>query len=203
MAELSMKPVLIRVSARTGGADTAVAHNALDGAVAKGADAKGAAVEGADAKGAVAKGADAKGAVVEGAAVEGAVVEGAIVESPQAEELLASNPTDLVVLQPDDEVETLADRLGQLSIIALNFPAFNDGRPYSAASKLRQQGFEGEIRAIGDVRLDQLEQMARCGFDAFELAAGQNVQLALEQLAGFSHSYQQVADRQPLFRKRQ
>ena len=130
-------------------------------------------------------------------------VNGAIAEGQLAEEALASGATDLVILQPEDEPENVADQLGRLNIIALNFPTFNDGRAYSTASRLRQgYGYEGEIRATGDVRVDQLEQMVRCGFDAFEMAEGQDAQLALQQLDGFSFSYQKAADREPLFRTR-
>ncbi|HSM42869.1 MAG TPA: DUF934 domain-containing protein, partial [Afifellaceae bacterium] len=51
------------------------------------------------------------------------------------------------------------------------FPAFTDGRAYSKAVRLRQQhGFTGEIRAVGDVLLDQLAFMRRCGFDALEIS---------------------------------
>ena len=107
-----------------------------------------------------------------------------------------------VWLDAGEEVAPLAEYLEELPVIALNFPAFSDGRAYSSANILRRMGFEGEIRAIGDVRIDQLEQMVRCGFDAFNLAEGQNSNLALERLAGFSHSYQNTIDREPLFRQR-
>ncbi len=65
-----------------------------------------------------------------------------------------------VQLEPDEEVEVLADHLKSISVIALHFPAFSDGRHYSSASILRHRfNYQGEIRAIGDVRVDQLEQM--------------------------------------------
>lgn len=108
-----------------------------------------------------------------------------------------------VWLDADQEVESIADFLEEIPAIALNFPAFSDGRAYSNAAILRRHhNFSGEIRAIGDVRLDQLEQMVRCGFDAFELAEGQNTEKALAMIEGFSFSYQQTVDREPLFRKR-
>ena len=108
-----------------------------------------------------------------------------------------------VWLDSDDEVEAIEPCLPQLTVIAIHFPTFNDGRGYSSASILRHRyAFKGELRAIGDVRLDQLEQMVRCGFDAFELAQGQDAHLAIQKLAGFPSSYQNVADRVPLFRNR-
>ena len=55
-------------------------------------------------------------------------------------------------------------------MVALEFPVFNDGRSYSAARVLRERyGFEGELRAVGDVLLEQLHFMHRSGFDAFEI----------------------------------
>ena len=118
-------------------------------------------------------------------------------------DFLADREADAVLLQPDEEVEALEGRLPGISLIALNFPAFNDGRAYSSANILRRKyGYQGELRAVGDVRLDQLEQMVRCGFNAFELAEGQDAAQAQQRLAGFSHNYQHTADRPPLFRHR-
>ena len=121
------------------------------------------------------------------------------------EEYLASpeKPQAGVLVDAGEEIEALADNLSNIPLIALNFPAFSDGRAYSSANMLRRQyNYQGEIRAVGDVRIDQLEQMARCGFDAFELADGQNSNLALTKLDGYSYNYQQTIDREPLFRQR-
>lgn len=65
--------------------------------------------------------------------------------------------------------ELLESFLPALSLIALTFPKFADGRAYSQARHLRQSGFEGELRAIGDVLPDQLSFMIETGFDAFEV----------------------------------
>ncbi len=108
-----------------------------------------------------------------------------------------------VWLDVDDKVEAAAPYLPRLEVIALNFPTFNDGRGYSSANILRSRyAFAGEIRAIGDVRVDQLEQMLRCGFDTFELADGQVIELAIRLLKGFPFSYQKTSDRMPLFHQR-
>ncbi len=117
---------------------------------------------------------------------------------------LAHKPSDIGVwLDSDEEVESIEAYLSDVSVVALNFPTFNDGRAYSSANILRRKyGYEGELRAIGDVRPDQLEQMIRCGFDAFELAEDQNTELAISKLNGFSYSYQYTVDRDPLFRVR-
>jgi uncharacterized protein (DUF934 family) len=71
------------------------------------------------------------------------------------------NTTDIAILAPD---------FGTLSLVALVFPKFNDGRAFSQARLLRERhGFKGEIRATGAVLRDQLLFMQRCGFDAFEI----------------------------------
>ena len=75
-----------------------------------------------------------------------------------------------VQLQAGQSPELIADDLPSLALVALVFPAFKDGRAYSYARLLRDKfGFAGEIRAVGDVLLEQLHFMERTGFDAFEL----------------------------------
>ena len=65
----------------------------------------------------------------------------------------------------------IADDLGRFDLVALHFPAFTDGRPYSVARRLRQRyGFGGEIRATGEVLVDQYGFLLDCGFDAFAVA---------------------------------
>lgn len=110
-----------------------------------------------------------------------------------------------VWLDSDEQVEELADDLANFQVIALNFPAFTDGRHYSSARLLRERyGYKGEIRAIGDVLRDQLFLMRRCGFDAFAVRADRDPYDALEGLKDFSVTYQAAADDpRPLFRRRQ
>ncbi len=75
-----------------------------------------------------------------------------------------------VRLEGGEMVDALLPDLDKLSLIALSFPKFGDGRAFSKASMLRGQcGFKGEIRAVGDVLWDQLQLMRRCGFDAFAI----------------------------------
>ena len=102
----------------------------------------------------------------------------------------------------DDEVEELGEGCQQFSLIALHFPKFVDGRSYSSAYLLRRRfGFSGELRAVGDVLVDQLFYMHRCGFDAFELREDKSVEDALNSLNTFSVRYQGSVDRsEPLFR---
>ena len=68
-----------------------------------------------------------------------------------------------------DKPEALETFLPSLSLIVLPFPAFNDGRAYSIARKLREMGYRGEIRATGNVLPDQLQFMLQVGFDAFDI----------------------------------
>ncbi|MFT7137616.1 MAG: hypothetical protein ACJAYE_002807 [Candidatus Azotimanducaceae bacterium] len=109
-----------------------------------------------------------------------------------------------VWLEAGDEIEDIAAFANELPVVALNFPAFADGRAYSSASILkRTMQYQGEIRAIGDVRRDQLSQMVHCGFNAFELADGQDANKCLDALDSFSDNYQStVATPEPLFRRR-
>ena len=104
----------------------------------------------------------------------------------------------------DDPAEIAAD-LGVLSLIAVNFPKFADGRGYSTARLLRSRyGWHGELRAIGDVLHDQLFYMKRCGFDSFALKEGKNLEHALANAFDtWSESYQAAVDQKlPLFRRR-
>jgi len=75
-------------------------------------------------------------------------------------------------LKSDQSPADLAEDLAHFKAIALEFPKFTDGRPYSHARILRERlGFRGELRAVGAVLHDQLAFMERCGFDAVELDA--------------------------------
>ena len=75
-----------------------------------------------------------------------------------------------VRLKSDESPELIAEDIGRLSLVALEFPKFRDGRAYSYARILRERyRFDGEIRAVGDVLMEQLHFMLRTGFDAFEL----------------------------------
>lgn len=75
-----------------------------------------------------------------------------------------------VLLQPGESVDAIADLLDQLSLVALAFPVYNDGRSYTKAELLRgRHGFTGAVRATGQVLVDQLSHMLRVGFDEFEV----------------------------------
>ena len=109
-----------------------------------------------------------------------------------------------VQLEPADDPAELASDLPRLALVAVNFPAFTDGRGYSIARLLRERhGYLGELRAVGDVFRDQLFYLSRVGFDAFLLRQGEDAAEALAGLDVFSEAYQSSVERPlPLFRRR-
>lgn len=111
---------------------------------------------------------------------------------------------DGICLAPDDEVESLQAYLSVLPLIAIEFPAFRDGRGYSQAYLLRTRlSWQGELRAVGDVLRDQLSHMRQCGFDTFAVREDKSVEDALKGLAGMSVLYGRSAiEPRPLFRRR-
>ncbi|MCR9161569.1 MAG: DUF934 domain-containing protein [Nannocystaceae bacterium] len=108
-----------------------------------------------------------------------------------------------ILVQPGDDVLTLVGALDGVALVAVAFPKFTEGRGYSSARLLRDRlGYEGELRAVGDVLPDQVFYMRRVGFDSFELAEGKSPQTAIEKLEEFSVTYQAAADTdKPLFRR--
>ena len=123
---------------------------------------------------------------------------------PRREELLARSGRIGVWLDSNEEPAAIADDLRDLGVVAVNFPKFGDGRGFSIAYLLRgRYGWKGELRAIGDIFRDQLFFLASCGFDAFELRAGEDPQEALAAFGDFSEAYQSSIERPvPLFRRR-
>lgn len=103
-----------------------------------------------------------------------------------------------VRLESDEQVEALAYDLPRLSVVALAFPKFGDGRAYSSARLLRERyGFKGEVRAVGDVLREQAGYMARCGFDAFEPADGSTPEVWERAAHRYRHVYQRGVDQRP------
>jgi uncharacterized protein (DUF934 family) len=99
-----------------------------------------------------------------------------------------------VLLENTDDPRALAGDFDQLALIAVRFPKFTDGRGYSIARLVRRLGWQGELRAVGDVLRDQLFYMSRCGFDAFQLRDDQEAPAALSAFSDFSLAYQQAID---------
>lgn len=97
-----------------------------------------------------------------------------------------------VQLAPGDDATTLEAWLDELALVAVTFPAFNDGRAFSQAVLLRQRlGYDGEIRALGDILIDQVAYMLRCGVDSVAVANPVAIaRLEAGWLGGVSQHYQ-------------
>ncbi len=94
-------------------------------------------------------------------------------------------------LGSDENPAVLRPYLGELSVIALRFPTWKDGRAYSQARKLRYLwGFKGVLLAHGDVLRDQLLWMSRVGFDAFHMRDDQDPRASLRAFALYTSYYQ-------------
>jgi uncharacterized protein (DUF934 family) len=116
----------------------------------------------------------------------------------QREELLRRPGRIGVKLASDQPPALIASDLGHFALVALEFPAFRDGRAYSYARLLREQfGYTGEIRAVGDVLLEQLHFMVRAGFDAFELDSADPEADFATAVGEFSVWYQPATDDRP------
>jgi uncharacterized protein (DUF934 family) len=118
-----------------------------------------------------------------------------------AQEHQAADKTGVLELANDVDPRTLD--LNGVTRIDLQFPKFTDGRAYSQAFLLRRRlGFAGELRATGDVLIDQLVQMQRTGFDVAVLREGVDASAAQRQFERFAGYYQGSAvQTQPHFAK--
>lgn len=100
-----------------------------------------------------------------------------------------------VWLDSDDSVEALDGHCDKLPVIAINFPGFADGRGYSLARQVRGKlGYQGDLRAIGDVLKDQLFYYQRVGFTSFQIREDRSAEQAASGLNDFSLVYQSAAD---------
>jgi uncharacterized protein (DUF934 family) len=108
-----------------------------------------------------------------------------------------------VRIEVGDDARQLLPYLGRLRLIEVDFPVFGDGRGYSAASILREAGYTGELRAVGDVAVDQLAALRRCGFDSFAPDVTLDPIETETALARWNNVYQPAADgRRPIWAKR-
>lgn len=127
-------------------------------------------------------------------------------QAQQTDEVLAGlaiSPQG-IWLSPTDNEDLLQPWLKVLPLIALYFPSFRDGRPYTQAYRLRiRLGWSGQLRAFGDVLRDQLSHMRQCGIDSFAIREDKSAEDALKGLAGISVLYGRSAlEPKPLFRRR-
>jgi len=113
-----------------------------------------------------------------------------------------SNST-AVRIEAGEDARELLPHLDRLSLVEVNFPAFGDGRGYSAARILREAGYSGELRAVGDVLVDQIVAMRRCGFDSFRPDKALDDAAVERALRRYDDVYQKTIDgRRPVWAKR-
>jgi len=99
-----------------------------------------------------------------------------------------------VRIEAGDDVRLLLSELDRLRLIEIDFPRFRDGRGFSSARILREAGYTGEIKATGDVLVDLVAFMRRCGFDSFEPDVAFNLADVEAALNRYPHVYQSAAD---------
>ena len=99
-----------------------------------------------------------------------------------------------VRIETGDDARELIPHLDRIALIEVAFPSFRDGRGYSTARILREAGYKGELRAEGDVLVDQLVFMRRCGFDSFAPSRPIDPAVAANCLARYPDVYQRAAD---------
>lgn len=108
-----------------------------------------------------------------------------------------------VRLEADEDARALIPYFARLQLVEIAFPSFRDGRGYSSARILREAGYRGTLRAQGDVLVDQLAFMRRCGFDAFAPETPLDDVAAAAALSRYDAVYQRAADDEvPVWRRR-
>ncbi len=107
-----------------------------------------------------------------------------------------SNAT-AVRIEAGEDVRRLLPFLDRLRLVEVAFPSFRDGRGYSAARILREAGYGGELRAAGDILVDQLWFMRRCGFDSFLPEKPLDPAAVDRALQRYGAVYQGAADGRP------
>jgi uncharacterized protein (DUF934 family) len=114
-------------------------------------------------------------------------------EDPEA---LSQRAGKLGVIWPNNrDLDDLVPYLDRLAVVALVFPSFRDGRAYSQARLLRERhGYDGELRATGQVLRDQFVFMLRAGFDAFEVKKESDAQAFAATVKRYSVFYQPTGD---------
>jgi len=99
-----------------------------------------------------------------------------------------------VRIESGEDARVLLPHLDRLALVEVSFPKFRDGRGYSTARILREAGYKGELRAQGDVLVDQVPLMRRCGFDSFAPEAPIDESVLAASLARYEYHYQAAAD---------
>ena len=124
-------------------------------------------------------------------AEDGVIPQGdVVVTTAQLEQLANIQGKKALYLTANDSPEINQFLLYELDAIFIEFAGFGDGRGYSFAALLRRQGYQGELRAVGDVFKDVLNYLMRSGFDSFVIKDGKDIQEAAAGLQDFTHPYQ-------------
>jgi uncharacterized protein (DUF934 family) len=108
-------------------------------------------------------------------------------------EFETSNAT-AVRIAPGDDARALLPHLDRLTLVEVTFPTFRDGRGYSSARILREAGYTGELRAAGDVLVDQINFMMRCGFNSFAPNQPLDPEVVERATSTYANAYQGAAD---------
>ena len=99
-----------------------------------------------------------------------------------------------VRVEAGEDVEDLLPHLDRVRLVEVDFPRFRDGRGFSTARILREAGYAGEIKATGDVLVDLVFFMRRCGFDSFAPNVPLDREVLEASLARYPYVYQHAAD---------
>jgi uncharacterized protein (DUF934 family) len=110
------------------------------------------------------------------------------------EAFLEQSNANSVRIEAGDDVRLLLPLLERVRMVEVDFPKFRDGRGFSTARILREAGYTGEIKATGDVLVDLLWFMRRCGFDSFAPDAPIDPAHAERALNAYPYVYQHAAD---------
>lgn len=99
-----------------------------------------------------------------------------------------------VRIEAGDDVALLIPHLDRVRLVEIDFPRFRDGRGFSTARILREAGYTGEIKAVGDVLVDLVFFMRRCGFDSFAPNVPIEPEVMAAAMSRYQNVYQQAAD---------
>lgn len=113
----------------------------------------------------------------------------------ERDELMARGTQIGIRLTSEQTPGQIEDDLRHFGLVALDFPAFTDGRSYSNARRLRDRfNYQGEVRAIGDILRDQYWQLSRCGFDSIVVKEGETLEGWKAAVSAITTPYQAASD---------
>lgn len=121
--------------------------------------------------------------------------EPAVTDAPVSlADFTAGSNAAAVRIEPGEDARALLAHLGQIKLVEVAFPSFGDGRGFSTAQILRESGYTGELRATGDVLVDQFIFLRRCGFDSFAPKKPLNLDDVKAAEGFFPEFYQKTSD---------